>query len=245
VERQLSHAVDDRAPGIGSRLVGDARVRRMVAEAAPAVVDSAAFARAWKAALRTSHAELVEVLRDDDSFMTLAPGGLDVTVHVAVERLGEKAGLPDPLASALPPELDLSFTLIENHTMHRAAQAVRLTDVLSGALVPAAVTLALAGLLLARRRLRTLAAALAAVVVAAGAARLIIVWARTSAPPRPAVADAAVRRLAEPLADDLVTVMVVGAVASAALVAAGVVLSRNGGGPTRDGGGSIGRLVLR
>ncbi|MBR7679318.1 hypothetical protein KDA82_41600, partial [Streptomyces daliensis] len=109
----------------------------MVAEAVPALVDSAAFERAWKAALRTSHTELVNTLRDDGSLMTLTPGGLDVTVHVAVEQLGGKAGLPDPLVSVLASELDLSFTLVQNHTMHRAAQAVRLTDVLSGVLVPA------------------------------------------------------------------------------------------------------------
>jgi hypothetical protein len=234
--RRLSDAVD-RAPGIPSRLVGDAQVRRMVAEAVPAIVDSAAFQRAWRAALRTSHAELVRVLRDD-SLLTLTPGGLDVTVHVAVEQLLENAGLPDPLVSLLPSELNLSFTLIENHTMHRAAQAVRLTDVLTSVLLPATIGLGLAGLLLARRRFRTLTAALAAVAATAGAARLVIARAQSSAPPRPVLADVVVRRLAEPLAADLVAVMVVTTVAFAGLVAAGVILSRNGG-------GFIGRRVSR
>ncbi|GAB2769537.1 hypothetical protein [Streptomyces daliensis] len=237
VERRLSDAVG-RVPGIGPRLVDDAQVRRMVAEAVPALVDSAAFERAWKAALRTSHTELVNTLRDDGSLMTLTPGGLDVTVHVAVEQLGGKAGLPDPLVSVLASELDLSFTLVQNHTMHRAAQAVRLTDVLSGVLVPATVGLGLAGLLLARRRFRALTAALAAVAAATGTARLIIAWAQTSAASRPVVADVAVRRLTEPLADGLVTVMGVSAVAVAGLVAVGVIVSRSGG-------GSIGRLAFR
>ncbi|QNP74685.1 hypothetical protein IAG44_38035 [Streptomyces roseirectus] len=228
VERQLAEAVD-RVPGAVSPVLGAVRVRRMVAEAAPAVVDSAAFRWAWRAALRTSHAELVGILRDDASFVDLTPGGLDLTVRLAVDRLGEQAGLPGPLVSVLPGELDLSFRLVENDAMHRGEQAVRVTDTLSRVLLPAAVALGVAGLFLARRRFRALAVALAAVACAVGAARLLLAVAQASAPPRPAVADVAVRRLVEPLADGFVTVMAVSAVACAALVAAGVVRARRAG----------------
>ncbi|WP_416971101.1 hypothetical protein [Streptomyces sp. 4F14] len=223
VERQLADAAD-RLPGA---------VRRRVAEAAPAVVDSAAFRWAWKAALRTTHAELVGILRDDASFVDLKPGGLDITVHVAVERLGEEAGLPGALVSALPAELDLSFTLLRKPALHRAEQVVGVTDTLSGVLFPAAAGLGVAGLLLARRRVRALAVELGAVAVAVGAVRLVIALALSTAPPRPAVADVAVDGLTRPLAGGLVTVLAVSAVASGVVVAAGVAWSRHGGGAVR------------
>ncbi|MDX3380612.1 hypothetical protein PV682_04005 [Streptomyces niveiscabiei] len=213
-ERQLFDAVGLSLP------FGEAQVRGMVADAAPALVESPAFRWAWTSALRTSHARLVEVLRDD-SLLGLSPHGLDITVHVAVEQ----AGLPRLLTSVLPPELDLSFTLIRKPALHRAAQAVGVTDTVSGVLVPAAVASGLAGLLLARRRVRALAVALAAVTFATGAARLVIAVAQWAGPARPAVADEAVRRLVEPLADGLVLAMAVTGLAFAGLAAVRVALS--------------------
>ncbi|MFM9442821.1 hypothetical protein [Streptomyces acidiscabies] len=223
VQRQLFDAVE--RTGLPSLPFGEARVRRMVADAAPAFVDSAAFQWSWKAALRTSHAQLVDILRDD-SLIGLSRDGLDITVHVAVEE----AGVPGPLAALLPPDLDLSFTLIRKPALHRAAQAVEVTDAMSGVLVPGAAGLGVAGLLLARRRVRALVVALAAVAFATGAVRLVIAVARSAGPSRPAVADAAVRGLTEPLADGLVTVMAVSAFLCAGLAAVHVALSRRRGG---------------
>ncbi|KND30151.1 hypothetical protein [Streptomyces acidiscabies] len=217
-QRQLFDAADLSLP------FGEAQVRRMVADATPSLVDSAAFRWSWKAALRTSHAQLVDILRDD-SLIGLSRDGLDITLHVAVKE----AGVPGPLAALLPPDLDLSFTLIRKPALHRAAQAVEVTDALSGVLVPAAVGLGIAGLLLARRRVRALVVALAAIAFVTGAVRLVIAVAQSTGPSRPAVADAAVRGLTEPLTDGLVTVMAVSAFLCAGLAAVHVALSRRGG----------------
>jgi hypothetical protein len=227
VQRQLTAALD-RSPGrIGPRRLLTGQVRQLVAEAVPAVLDSAAFQQAWKAALSTSHTELVKALRHHSTLLTVTPSGLDVTVSIALEQLVDQAGLPRRLASNLPADLPISFTLIQNQDLHRAAQAVQLADDLSGVLIPAITTLGFVGLLLARRRCRALIAGLAAVTITVGAARLIIAWGQSYGS-RPIIADVAARHLLAPLATTLLTIAAFCALATAVLLAARWIAARPG-----------------
>ena len=231
VQRRLTAALDRSPAPIGPRLLRTGQVRRLAAGAVPAVLGSAAFQQAWKVALSSSHAELVKVLRHQSTLLAVTPGGLDVTVSVAVDRLADHARLPRRLTSDLPADLTISVTLIKNRDLRRAARAVRLADDLSGGLVLAIAALGSAGLLLARRRCRTLVAGLAAVAVvagsAAGAARLILTWGRSSGS-RPVIADVAARHLMAPMATNLVTIAVGCALSAGVLVAVRWAAARSG-----------------
>jgi hypothetical protein len=216
VQRRLTAALDRSPARIGPRLLGAEQVRRLAADAVPAVLRSAAFQQAWQAALSTGHTELVKILRHQNAMLTVTPSGLEVTVGIAVEQLADQAGLPRRLASNLPADLTISVTLIQNQDLHRAAHTVRLADDLSGVLILAITALGSVGLLLVRRRRRTLIAGLAAAAIAAGAARLVLAWAQ-SHESRPVIADAAARHLVAPLATDLLTITAVCALAAAVL----------------------------
>jgi hypothetical protein len=202
VQRQLTAALDRSPAGIGTRLLGGGQIRHLVADAVPSILDNAAFQRAWQAALSDSHAELVRVLRNRSALLTVTPGGLDVNVRVAVAQLVDH-GLPRQLAPILPAGLGVSVTLVHNRALRRAAQSVRLADLLSGVLLPAVIVLGSLGLLLARHRCRALLAGLATLAVAAGAARLVIGWGQSYGS-RPVVTDVAAHRLVAPLAANLV-----------------------------------------
>ncbi|WP_433182160.1 hypothetical protein [Actinoallomurus sp. CA-150999] len=226
-QRQLIAALDRSPARIGPRLLITAQVRQVMAGAVPAVLGSAAFQQAWKAALSTGHAELVAVLRHHNTLLTLTPNGLDLTVNIALAQMIDQAGPPHQLASGLPADLPVSVTLIQNQDLHYAAQAVRLSDELSEVLTPAIATLGFVGLLLARRRGRALIAGFAAAAIAAGAARLLIAWGQSYGS-RPIIADVAARHLVAPLTTDLVTIAVACALASAGLIAARWVVARRG-----------------
>lgn len=224
VQRQLTAALDRSPARIGPRLL-TGPVRQLAADAVPAVLGSAAFQQAWKAALSISHTELVKVLRHHSTLLIVTPSGLDVTVSIALEQLVDQAGLPRQLASNLPADLAISVTLIQNQDLHRAAQAVRLADDLSGVLILAIITLGFAGLLLARRRCRALTAGLAAVTITAGAARLTLAWGQSYGS-RPIIADVAARHLLAPLATNLLTIAVICALATVVLIAARWIAAR-------------------
>ena len=226
VQRRLTAALDRSPVRIGPRLLGTGQVRQLVADAVPAVLSSAAFQQAWKAALSTSHTELVKVLRHRSTLLTATPSGLDVTVSIALEQLADQAGLPRQLASNLPADLHISVTLIQNQDLHRAAQAVQLADDLSGVLILAITTLGFAGLLLARRRCRALIAGLATVTIVAGAARLILTWGQSYGS-RPITADVAARHLLAPLATTLLTIAVICALTAAVFIAARWIAARS------------------
>lgn len=221
VRRQVSAALD-RSPAqvrLGARLLGSGTVRQLIADAVPAILESAAFQRAWKAALSTAHAELVQVLRHHSALLTLTPGGLDVTVGIALKQLVDLAGLPHQLASNLPASLPITVKLIQKRDLHRAAQTVQLTDKLSRALILAVAALGFAGLLLARRRRWAAIATLAAAAITSGAVRLTVAWGQSHRS-RPTIADAAVRYLVAPLTTNLVTIVVTCSLAATALTAA-------------------------
>jgi hypothetical protein len=226
VQRRLTAALDRSPARIGSRLLSTGQVQQLVADAVPAVLGSAAFQQAWKAALSTSHTELVKVLRHHSTLLTVTPSGLDVTVSIALEQLVDQAGLPRQLASNLPADLAISVTLIQNQDLHRAAQAVQLADDLSGVLILAITTLGFVGLLLARRRCRALITGLATVAITAGAARLTLTWSQSYGS-RPIIADVATHHLVAPLATNLLTIAVICALAAAVFIAAQWITARS------------------
>lgn len=147
---------------------------RWLLTATRAVVATDSFADVWTQAVRLSHVQAVEGLRNEGTGVNLVEDGVVIDRAVLVEalrpRLGE-AGLP--FADRIP-EGEGSVVLALGPEAERAVGAVRLADTYADAAAVAAVVVLAAGVVVARRRAWTAALVGLGVVAVAG-----VLWAVT------------------------------------------------------------------
>lgn len=154
------------------RIVAAVLAERLVAFVTDVVDDalaSPAFARAWESANRAAHAELVAVLRGDET--TLVRTGEDGAISVDLASVADAVGATltaRGLQVADRVTGDLGVPLVDAAAVRRLRGAYTLVDVAAWALPLAAALMLVVGVLLARRRPR--ASALGAAGVAAATA---------------------------------------------------------------------------
>lgn len=147
------------------------RLVAVVTDVVDDVLASPAFARAWESANRTAHAELVAVLRGEETAVVRPhdDGGIGVELSSVADAVGASLAARG-LRVAQREVGGLEVVLVDAESLERLRGAYATVDVAARAL-PTACSLALAGgVLLARRRLRATALAATGVAVAAGLA---------------------------------------------------------------------------
>jgi hypothetical protein len=234
IDRELTAAAS-RLPSSVDRLIfRSGLVRTSVARAVPRVLDSSAFRAVWRRDLSVVHQRLVTVLRNRSAALKIRGTALTIDVPVAVSALLAAAGLPSVFARALPEQLQLTVTILNNHGLRHARIVVRITDK-SGRFLDAAVAiLAFSGVTAARRRRRALQLGATAGVIAATVTWLVVNHLANEGGTTP-LAAAAIKALTSPLRDRLaVTAIVLAAIDGATLVPS--LFRRIGGLAKRNGG---------
>lgn len=185
--RLVSALVGDREGpelDLATRVAASVVTEQLIALVTDVVDDalaSPAFARAWERANRTAHAELVAVLRGEDT--SLLRTGDDGAIAVDLSSVADAVGATLTarglrVAQAATGALDVP--LLEAEQVRRLRGAYTAVDVAAWALPFAAALALVAGVLLARRRPRALALGAGGVAAATGLflAALVAVRAR-------------------------------------------------------------------
>jgi hypothetical protein len=147
VRAVLEELLPPRLEGVAGPLTGLVRVS--TANAVEQVVASERFADLWEGANRRTHAVAVAALRGEDiGPLSTVDGAITLELGGALERIGERLGLPDEALSRIPPEFG-RVTVANADDLAGAQRAVRIADLLSWgvllvviALYASAVTLA-------------------------------------------------------------------------------------------------------
>lgn len=200
--------------------IGDQTLRVVVRSAATAVVESPAFAPAWRAANRSAHSQLVRVLEGDADAVLDSRGRVSLELGTVLNTvLADLQG--QGLLPRSVPEVQASFALVKADDLTRARRAYDVLDAL-GFWLPVLWLVALvAAVLLAADRLRLVGRIAIAGIVVLALLRVALGLARN------AVADSSVDSdvtgaLWDVLTDSLYRAVYVGIVVS--LVVAGVSL---------------------
>ncbi len=134
------------------------------------VMASDAFATAWRDSNESAHRRLVDALSGDESDVEAVR--LDLATAVNTLR-AELIAREVPFADQIP-QVEASFTLVDEEQLRRVREAYQLLDGLATGLLIAAVLTAAGGITLARRRRRAVAGWLGGCLVAFLATLLLL-----------------------------------------------------------------------
>lgn len=185
-DRLVALLLGDRdAPGLDAALrVAASTVEEwLVAQVTDAVDDvlaSPAFARVWENANRAAHAELLAVLRGDETVLVHVSDGGAVGIDLAsvADALGAEMTARG-LRAVRGDVGGLEISLVEAESAQRLRGAYTAVDVAARALAPGCVLALVAGGLLARRRSRAVALASTGVAAAVGLTYLLLLATRS------------------------------------------------------------------
>ena len=157
LERQATEQIRALAEGMPVEVprIGDQALKVVVRSAATAVVESPAFAPAWKGANRSAHRQLVRVLEGDDEAVLDSRGRvsleLGTVLNTVLGDLKTQGLLPQSV-----PEVQASFALVKADDLSKARSAYDVLDAL-GFWLPVLWLVALvAAVVLSSDRLRLL-----------------------------------------------------------------------------------------
>jgi hypothetical protein len=129
VRAELENLLPPRLEGLAGPLTGLVRVS--AANAVEQLVASDRFADLWEGANRRTHTVAVAVLRGDDvGRLSTTDGAITLELGEALERIGERLGLPDEALSRIPPEFG-RITIADSDDLAAAQRAVQVADLLS------------------------------------------------------------------------------------------------------------------
>jgi hypothetical protein len=150
VRAELENLLPPRLEGLAGPLTGLVRVS--VANAVEQLIASDRFADLWEGANRRTHTVAVAVLRGEDvGRLSTTDGAITLELGEALERIGERLGLPDEALSRIPPEFG-RITVADSDDLAAAQRAVRVADLLSWAVLLVVIALYAAAVALAAGR---------------------------------------------------------------------------------------------
>jgi hypothetical protein len=192
-------ALADPLTGQATELVGSVALQ---------LVQTDAFQRAWEAAVRASHQELLAALDGDGRYTTISPDGIELDLGSTLGELRQM--LSDRGLTFLDgidlSQIDVQFLLVDAPDIERLRDVLDVLDVLAVVLPIVAVATGVVGLLVARRRSWAVVAAGIGMLVGVGAVWLLTRWGQGRATDElsggglgPAAIDAAVEHVEQSL----------------------------------------------